>query len=71
MPAAESSKEMCTPPPVDPGDCGNGESTIAGEGVNAGKGETSSAAVAVSSQIADGWLFSFSTLNDWRHFFVI
>ncbi|XVF54672.1 hypothetical protein PTKIN_Ptkin05aG0199800 [Pterospermum kingtungense] len=54
MPAAESSKEMCTPPPVDPGDCGNGETPIAGDGVNAGKGETSSAAVAVASTIADG-----------------
>ncbi|XVE54501.1 hypothetical protein DITRI_Ditri03aG0086800 [Diplodiscus trichospermus] len=54
MPAAESSKEMCTPPAVDPGDCGNGEAPIDGDGVNAGKGETSSAAVAVASPIADG-----------------
>ncbi|PPR83964.1 hypothetical protein GOBAR_AA36746 [Gossypium barbadense] len=55
MPAAESSKEMCTPPAVDPGDCGNGETPIAGDDVNnAGKGETSSAAVAVVAPIADG-----------------
>ncbi|MBA0821210.1 hypothetical protein Goarm_018081 [Gossypium armourianum] len=55
MPAAESSKEMCTPPAVDPGYCGNGESPIAGDDVNnAGKGETSSAAVAVVAPIADG-----------------
>ncbi|KAA3459493.1 ATPase family AAA domain-containing protein 1 [Gossypium australe] len=55
MPAAESSKEMCTPPAVDPGDCGNGENLIAGDDVNnAGKGETSSAAVAVVAPIADG-----------------
>ncbi|XP_012468110.1 uncharacterized protein LOC105786273 isoform X3 [Gossypium raimondii] len=55
MPAAESSKEMCTPPAVDPGYCGNGETPIAGDDVNnAGKGETSSAAVAVVAPIADG-----------------
>ncbi|XP_022770360.1 uncharacterized protein LOC111313824 isoform X3 [Durio zibethinus] len=54
MPAAESSKEMCTPPAVDPLDCGNGEAPITGDGVNAGKGDTSSAAVAVVSPIADG-----------------
>ena len=54
MPAAESSKEMCTPPALDPGDCRNGDTPIAGDDVNAGKGETSSAAVAVSSPIADG-----------------
>lgn len=54
MPAAESSKEMCTPPDVDPGDCGNCEAPIAGDNVNDGKGETSSAAVAVAAPIADG-----------------
>ncbi|XP_022729759.1 uncharacterized protein LOC111284904 isoform X2 [Durio zibethinus] len=54
MPAAESSKEMCAPPAVDPGDCGNGEAPITGENVNAGKGETSPAAVAVVAPIADG-----------------
>ncbi|KAK8586470.1 hypothetical protein V6N13_010062 [Hibiscus sabdariffa] len=54
MPAAESSKEMCTPPAVDPGDCGNCEAPIAGDDVNnAGKAETSSAAVAVVPPIAD------------------
>ena len=54
MPAAESSKEMCTPSAVDPGDCGNGEAPIAGDNVNAGKDETSWAAGAVASPIADG-----------------
>ncbi|XWS51392.1 hypothetical protein CRYUN_Cryun12cG0172700 [Craigia yunnanensis] len=48
MTATESSKEMCTPPALDPGDCRNGEAPIAGDGV------TSSAAVAVASPIADG-----------------
>ncbi|XVE56603.1 hypothetical protein DITRI_Ditri04bG0024300 [Diplodiscus trichospermus] len=54
MPAAESSKEMCSPPALDPGDCENGEAPIAGDDVNAGKGETSSAAVSVEAPIADG-----------------
>ncbi|XP_039017189.1 uncharacterized protein LOC120148067 isoform X2 [Hibiscus syriacus] len=55
MPVVESSKEMCTPPTVDPGDCGNCEASIAGDDVNnAGKAETSSAAVAVVPPIADG-----------------
>ncbi|XP_039059321.1 uncharacterized protein LOC120203025 isoform X2 [Hibiscus syriacus] len=55
MPAAESSKEMCTPPAVNPGDCGNCEAPIAGDDVNnAEKAETSSAAVAVVPPIADG-----------------
>ncbi|XWS60284.1 hypothetical protein CRYUN_Cryun07bG0023300 [Craigia yunnanensis] len=54
MMATESSKEMCTPPAVDPGDCGNGEAPIVGDNVNAGKGETSYAAVAVTAPIADG-----------------
>ncbi|EOY22455.1 ATPase family AAA domain-containing protein 1-A isoform 1 [Theobroma cacao] len=54
MPAAESSKEMCTSPAVDPGDCGNGDAPIAGDGLNLGKGETSSAVVPVTAPIADG-----------------
>ncbi|XP_021287231.1 LOW QUALITY PROTEIN: uncharacterized protein LOC110418751 [Herrania umbratica] len=54
MPAAESSKEMCTSPAVDPGDCGNGDAPIAGDGVNPGKGETSSTVVPVTAPIADG-----------------
>ncbi|XP_022738971.1 uncharacterized protein LOC111291460 isoform X5 [Durio zibethinus] len=52
--AAESSKEMCAPPAVDTGYCGNGEAPIAGNCVDAGKGEKSSAAVAVAAPIADG-----------------
>ncbi|XVF11543.1 hypothetical protein REPUB_Repub08aG0037000 [Reevesia pubescens] len=73
MPAAESSKEICTPPVVEPGDCGNDEAPIAGDDVNAGKGETSSAAVAVAAPIADGSApilldkarSSFSTWSIW------
>ncbi|XVF08717.1 hypothetical protein REPUB_Repub07fG0027500 [Reevesia pubescens] len=53
MPTGESSKEMCTPPDVDRGDCGNGEVPIAGDGGNTGKDETSSAAVDVATPIAD------------------
>ncbi|XWS47818.1 hypothetical protein CRYUN_Cryun13aG0017900 [Craigia yunnanensis] len=53
MPAADSSKEMCTPSAVDPGDCGNGEAPIAGDHVNAEKDETSWAAVAVAAPIDD------------------
>ncbi|OMO71711.1 hypothetical protein COLO4_28089 [Corchorus olitorius] len=53
IPAAESSKEMCTPPAVDPGDSGNSEAPVVGDGVSAGKGETSGA-VAVATPIADG-----------------
>ncbi|XWS37125.1 hypothetical protein CRYUN_Cryun19dG0016600 [Craigia yunnanensis] len=54
MPTEECSKEMCRPPAMDPGDCGNGEAPIVGDSVNTGKGETSSAVVAVASPIADG-----------------
>ena len=51
---AESSKEMCTPAAVAPGDCGNGEAPVVGNDVNTAKGETSSASVAVAAPIADG-----------------
>lgn len=55
MPAAENSKELCTPdPPADPGEC---DAQIAGEGagdvVSSGKNDAA-AAVAVAPPIADG-----------------
>ncbi|GLT75264.1 hypothetical protein SLA2020_470000 [Shorea laevis] len=53
MPVAENSKEMGTPPAVDPGDCGASEVPIAGDSVSAAKGETSSA-VAVVAPITEG-----------------
>ncbi|KAA3460588.1 Protein SAP1 [Gossypium australe] len=53
MSEAELSKEMCTSPAVHPDNCGNCEAPI-DDDVNAGKGEASSAAVAVAVPIADG-----------------
>ncbi|XP_021898036.1 uncharacterized protein LOC110814772 [Carica papaya] len=50
-PPDEDSKELCTPPPVDPGECGAGDTPIAGDGV---KGESSPAMVAVAPPFADG-----------------
>ncbi|GMJ05859.1 hypothetical protein like AT4G02480 [Hibiscus trionum] len=52
---AEISKEICTPPAMHPGDCGNGEAPVSEDDANAGKGETSSAAVDVAAPIADGF----------------
>ncbi|KAK8659022.1 hypothetical protein V6N13_029237 [Hibiscus sabdariffa] len=52
---AEVSKEICTPPPMHPGDCGNGEAPISEDDANAGKGETSPAAVDAAAPIADGF----------------
>ncbi|MBA0607365.1 hypothetical protein Godav_019680, partial [Gossypium davidsonii] len=49
---AELSKEMCTFPAVHPSNCGINEAPINSD-VNARKGETSSAAVAVAIPIAD------------------
>lgn len=58
MPAAENSKEVCTPEPAaDPGECGSGDAQIAGagagDGLSSGKGEVTPA-VAVAEPIADG-----------------
>lgn len=66
-PPDEDSKELCTPPPVDPGECGAGDTPIAGDGV---KGESSPAMVAVAPPFADGnFFFSFSTVVN-NHVFV-
>ncbi|MBA0792880.1 hypothetical protein Gohar_017341, partial [Gossypium harknessii] len=52
MSKAELSKEMCTFPAMHPSNCGINEARINND-VNVGKGETSSAAVAVTIPIAD------------------
>ncbi|MFQ6622366.1 hypothetical protein Gotur_001923, partial [Gossypium turneri] len=52
MSKAELSKEMCTFPAMHPSNCGINEARINND-VNVGKGETSSAAVAVAIPIAD------------------
>ncbi|XP_023519528.1 uncharacterized protein LOC111782918 isoform X1 [Cucurbita pepo subsp. pepo] len=58
MPVVENSKELCTPPTVDPGDNGPGGGPIAGvdvgEGVSSLKEDAAPAAVAVTTPIAEG-----------------
>ncbi|XP_022137416.1 uncharacterized protein LOC111008871 isoform X3 [Momordica charantia] len=58
MPVAENSKELCTPPTVDPGEHGPGGGPIvgvdAGEGVSSLKEDAAPAAAAVTAPIAEG-----------------
>lgn len=67
MPAAENSKELCTPPTVDPGEHGPGGGPIAGvdagEGVSSLKEDAAPAAVAVTTPIAEGRWFVLPSFN--------
>ncbi|XP_044486983.1 uncharacterized protein LOC123212027 isoform X2 [Mangifera indica] len=53
MPVTDNSKEMCIPPPADPGECATGDAPISGEGLNGGKTEAAPA-VPVATPIAEG-----------------
>lgn len=68
MPAAENSKELCTPPTVDPGEHGPGGGPIAGvdvgEGVSSLKEDAAPAAVAVNTPTAEGRWFVVPSLMD-------
>lgn len=59
--STENSKEVCTPAAADPGECGTGDTPIAGEGVSGGKTEVTPA-VSVTAPIAEGTCFHFSTI---------
>lgn len=51
--STDNSKEVCTPAAPDPGECGTGDTPIAGEGVSGGKTEATPA-VSVTAPIAEG-----------------
>lgn len=57
MPVTDNSKEMCIPPPADPGECATGDAPISGEGLNGGKTEAAPA-VPVATPIAEGSCFA-------------
>uniref|UniRef100_A0A9I9CEE4 FHA domain-containing protein n=1 Tax=Cucumis melo TaxID=3656 RepID=A0A9I9CEE4_CUCME len=76
MPAAENSKELCTPPTVDPGEHGPGGGPIAGvdvgEGVSSLKEDAAPAAVAVNTPTAEGTSLvgdkPRSSFSSWSHY---
>ncbi|XP_023542561.1 uncharacterized protein LOC111802436 isoform X3 [Cucurbita pepo subsp. pepo] len=76
MPAVENSKELCTPPTVDPGDHGPGGGPIvgvdAGEGVSSLKEDAAPAAVAVTTPIAEGTSLvgdrPRTSFSSWSHY---
>lgn len=51
--STDNSKEVCTPAAPDPGECGTGDTPIAGEGASGGKTEATPA-VSVTAPIAEG-----------------
>ncbi|XP_022994319.1 uncharacterized protein LOC111490081 isoform X4 [Cucurbita maxima] len=76
MPAVENSKELCTPPTVDPGEHGPGGGPIvgvdAGEGVSSLKEDAAPAAVAVTTPIAEGTSLvgdrPRTSFSSWSHY---
>lgn len=60
-PAAENSKEVCTPEPAaDPGECGSGDAQVAGvgsgDGLSSDKGEVEPAPIADGTCLESGKL---------------